>query len=100
MKEFTVDDKGCVLVVAFGVPPLVHSDEPSRAVRAAVEMAREIEGFELEYDMGITTGTAFCASVGSRARREVHRCLSLVIVYASSLSFCTLSRLLLLLLFW
>ena len=38
VKEVTVDDKGMVLVVGFGVPPRLHDNDPERAVRAALTM--------------------------------------------------------------
>jgi len=37
-----MDDKGTVLIAAFGVPPLSHADDPLRAVEAALKVCKPI----------------------------------------------------------
>ena len=54
IKELTQDDKGIVMVVGFGIPPSVHDDEPTRAVRSAVAMAQLMEEVGLDFSIGIT----------------------------------------------
>ena len=36
-RRFLVDDKGLLILLVFGLPPLVHTDDPLRAVRRAEE---------------------------------------------------------------
>lgn len=38
LLKLTFDDKGLVMVVAFGLPPLAHEDDPERAARAALDI--------------------------------------------------------------
>ena len=33
LNKFVVDDKGLLLLLVFGLPPLVHTDDAIRAVR-------------------------------------------------------------------
>ena len=35
INKLSADDKGTLLLVAFGLPPLAHEDDPVRGVRAA-----------------------------------------------------------------
>lgn len=70
LKEITMDDKGTALVVAFGVPPFTHEDDPVRAVEAALAIGSEIRGLGLTAGIGIATGKAFCGPVGNARRRD------------------------------
>lgn len=42
LREFVVDDKGSVMVAAFGLPPFAHVDDPTRAVKFALQFASEL----------------------------------------------------------
>jgi class 3 adenylate cyclase/tetratricopeptide (TPR) repeat protein len=64
------DDKGIVLVAAFGVPPLAHGDDPVRAVRAALDAHTALLGRGLHPAVGLATGEAFCGIVGNDLHRE------------------------------
>ena len=64
------DEKGAVLVTAFGLPPLSHDDDPRRAVRSALMMQKGLARLGLSGSMGITTGRVFCGSVGNERRGE------------------------------
>jgi class 3 adenylate cyclase len=70
VRQFLVDDKGSVLIAAFGLPPLSHEDDPLRAVDAALEMQKLLVSLKITPSIGITTGRAFCGAVGSETRRE------------------------------
>ncbi|MFT7694897.1 MAG: putative ATPase/class 3 adenylate cyclase, partial [Candidatus Latescibacterota bacterium] len=70
INKLSVDDKGASLLVAFGLPPLAHEDDPVRGVEAAIAMQAELEELGEEAGIGITTTRVFCGSVGSEARRE------------------------------
>jgi hypothetical protein len=41
--RFIVDDKGSGLLAAFGLPPAKHENDPLRAVKAAIKVARKME---------------------------------------------------------
>ena len=70
VNKLGVDDKGTTMVAAFGLPPVVHEDDPVRAVRAALGIQAQLHGHGVRHAIGIATGRAFCGSVGSNLRRE------------------------------
>ncbi|KAF2073845.1 hypothetical protein CYY_004841 [Polysphondylium violaceum] len=70
IRQFIVDDKGCVLIAAWGVPPYSHEDDPSRAVEASMEIVVNLFKLQVISTVGVTTGKCFCGDVGSDERRE------------------------------
>lgn len=70
INKISVDDKGASLIAVLGLPPLGHVDDPERAVRAATAMRRGLIAAGHECAIGITTGLAFCGSIGNARRRE------------------------------
>jgi class 3 adenylate cyclase/tetratricopeptide (TPR) repeat protein len=70
LQQVLVDDKGIVLVAAFGPPPLAHQDDPVRAVRAALAAGAALESGGLRSRVGVATGRAYCGAVGSDVHRE------------------------------
>jgi class 3 adenylate cyclase/tetratricopeptide (TPR) repeat protein len=70
VQQFVIDDKGTVMLVAFGLPPRSHEDDARRGIRAALAMEEAIAGLGLRSAIGITTGWIFCGPVGSDRRRE------------------------------
>ena len=77
VNKMLVDDKGTVLLCAFGLPPRPHSDDPLRAVRCAIELSEAMDGAgeddtetALTACIGVATGRLFCGVVGSPERRE------------------------------
>ena len=70
INKLSVDEKGTSLVAALGLPPLTHEDDPARGVQAALAMREALAGLGRRVAIGVTTGRAFCGTVGSRWRRE------------------------------
>ena len=70
INKISVDDKGASLIAVLGLPPLGHVDDPERAVRAAIAMRQGLNAAGHECAIGITTGLAFCGSIGNARRRE------------------------------
>jgi class 3 adenylate cyclase/tetratricopeptide (TPR) repeat protein len=70
LRQFIVDDKGSVLIAAWGLPPLAHEDDPRRAVLAALEISETLFKLGIMTSVGVTTGQTFCGDVGSADRRE------------------------------
>jgi class 3 adenylate cyclase/tetratricopeptide (TPR) repeat protein len=70
INKLLVDDKGTVVVVAFGLPPRVHEDDAGRAVRAGLALRAELGGLGLSSGIGVATGQVFCGLVGDERRRE------------------------------
>jgi class 3 adenylate cyclase/tetratricopeptide (TPR) repeat protein len=70
IDKLSTDEKGTSLVAALGLPPLTHEDDPARGVQAALAIREALAGLGRRAAVGVTTGQAFCGSVGSRWRRE------------------------------
>jgi class 3 adenylate cyclase len=70
INKFLMDDKGSTLIAVFGLLPLVHEDDATRAVLASLLLCQELGALRLTPSIGITTGTAFCGIAGSPARKE------------------------------
>jgi len=71
IKELTVDDKGLVLVVGFGVPPYAHEDDAARGTLAALALQRTFtERLSLPCRIGVTSGYVFVGTVGNKQRAE------------------------------
>lgn len=71
VRQFLFDDKGSVLIAAFGVPPKSHEDDPIRAIRSSLKINQRLKKeIGITNSIGITTGTVFCGAVGSPERRE------------------------------
>ena len=70
MRQFLVDDKGCVLIACWGVPTASHPDNTRRALCAGAIIGYELSELGMKTSVGITTGNVFCGSVGSYVRRE------------------------------
>lgn len=70
LRQFMLDDKGCVLIACFGLPGQSGEDDPVRAVTAAEQMRTSLTELQVTCSIGITTGTVFAGSVGNADRFE------------------------------
>ena len=70
LRQFLVDDKGCVLIAMWGVPSATYTNNCSRALWAASELSERLRSLKMPTSCGITTGNVYCGTVGSPIRRE------------------------------
>lgn len=70
INKWTSDEKGHGMLVAFGMPPISHEDDPLRAVMAAFEILRLLKRYDLPGRIGIATGPCYCGLVGNARRQE------------------------------
>lgn len=70
IRQFLVDDKGCVLIALWGVPSASHIDNAFRAVTASSALQSIFHRAGQEVAVGITTGKVFTGTVGSPLRKE------------------------------
>jgi class 3 adenylate cyclase/tetratricopeptide (TPR) repeat protein len=70
LNKVSLDEKGVVLVAAFGLPPLAHEDDAARAIKAAQATQRAMEELDTRCVIGIASGRVFCGAVGNELRRE------------------------------
>eukprot|EP00741_Cyanophora_paradoxa_P025647 tig00000385_g24751.t1 len=75
IRQVCFDDKGLVLIAAFGLPLQAHEDDELRGLNAALYMCRQVprrvgEGSAWRPHCGVATGPAFAGFVGSKSRCE------------------------------
>lgn len=70
LNKFLIDDKGMLFLLVFGLPPLVHTDDPTRAVLACFDMVKVFKKLQLCGKFGVTTGRSYCGVCGSARRME------------------------------
>eukprot|EP00929_Paragymnodinium_shiwhaense_P055627 TRINITY_DN27861_c0_g3_i1.p1 TRINITY_DN27861_c0_g3~~TRINITY_DN27861_c0_g3_i1.p1 ORF type:complete len:1044 (-),score=327.68 TRINITY_DN27861_c0_g3_i1:165-3296(-) len=70
MNKFLIDDKGLLFLLVWGLPPLVHTDDPCRAVLACFDMMKIFQQADLIGRFGITTSQTYCGVCGSARRME------------------------------
>jgi len=70
LNKFVIDDKGMLFLLVFGLPPLVHTDDSTRAVRSCFDMVKVFKRLQLQSKFGVTTGRAYCGVCGSEQRME------------------------------
>jgi class 3 adenylate cyclase len=66
--DCAVDDKGTTFILAFGVPPHAHADDPARAVLAALAIQRSLAALDVTTSVGVTTGRVFSGVFGTAVR--------------------------------
>ena len=92
VNKMLIDDKGLLVVCAFGLPGCYHGDDASRAVDLARDLSENLRnvnnanvassehvsggaagagtGSLVETSIGVATGEAYCGIVGTDDRRE------------------------------
>lgn len=68
LRQFLVDDKGCVLIAMWGMPSHTYANNCSRALFTAVSIQRKVATAGFSCSVGITTGTVFCGTIGAVER--------------------------------
>lgn len=76
LNKFLIDDKGATILMAWGLPPIAHEDDPERAVMASISLVEQLQAVnKLECHIGITTGLALCGPVGNAGSRREYTVL-------------------------
>lgn len=70
LRQFLVDDKGCVLIAIWGVPKASYPNNCSRAISCAVHARVHASSLGHTCSIGIATGHAYCGTVGSIMRQD------------------------------
>ena len=71
LNKFLMDDKGSVMLIVWGLPPMSAHDDSVRAVRSGLDIIQELKKEHLKCGakIGITTGCCFtgiCGNIGGR----------------------------------
>ena len=70
MRQFHVDDKGAVILIFFGLPPLAHTNDVTYAMKAAIKIKERFEKQFDNFSIGLTTGAVSIGAVGNPQRTE------------------------------
>jgi hypothetical protein len=70
LRQFLIDDKGCVAIAMWGVPSFTHNNDCSRGLFCAWNMNTRVAELNHRCSIGLTTGHAYCGLVGSNFRRD------------------------------
>ena len=70
LNKVLMDDKGSTLIAVFGLPPMAHEQDATRALLASLGLCARLYQMGKTASIGVTTGVAFCGVVGGNARRE------------------------------
>jgi hypothetical protein len=70
LRQYVVDDKGCVSICSFGLSNFNYRDNELRAVLASIAIITELDECEISCRIGVSSGNAYCGYVGSDLRRE------------------------------
>ena len=68
INQAVVDDKGLSILAAWGISLHTHEDDAVRAVRAAIEIQRRLQGMGCSAQIGIATGPVYAGLRGSPSR--------------------------------
>jgi predicted ATPase/class 3 adenylate cyclase len=70
IRQVMIDDKGTVIIAAFGLPPFAHEDDALRGIQAALKIQQDLNQLGFTNGIGITTGRVYCGLVGNDRRCE------------------------------
>jgi class 3 adenylate cyclase len=70
LRQFLVDDKGCVFIAVWGVPKASYPNNCSRAISCALRASVHAASVGHRCSIGISTGHAYCGTVGSIMRQD------------------------------
>ena len=69
LNKFLMDDKGTLMLLCWGLPPMSNPDDHLRGVLSALTLINDLKSLECNAFMGLTTGTCFsgvCGTLGNR----------------------------------
>ncbi|GBG31410.1 Adenylate cyclase type 10 [Hondaea fermentalgiana] len=71
LNKLNLDDKGLTAMAVFGLAPLAHENDATRAVLTALRIVSVLEAeFRLKPSIGITSSLCYCGVVGHTASRR------------------------------
>lgn len=70
LRQFLVDDKGCVFIAMWGMPAFTYANNGSRALYCASSIMNEVKSKGYQCSIGIATGMVYCGCVGAPERTD------------------------------
>jgi len=69
LNKFLMDDKGTLMLLCWGLPPISNPDDHLRGVLSALTLIKDLKKMDCKAYIGLTTGTCFsgvCGTLGNR----------------------------------
>ena len=70
LRQFILDDKGVVMIAAFGVENFTHVDDPTRGLDFAMDTCTSLSLKQIHCFAGVTSGRAYTGLVGDDGRHD------------------------------
>lgn len=70
LRQFVVDDKGCVAIVMWGVPHYSYANNTMRGLFCGTAINTRAKMAEIDTSVGLTYGYCYCGNIGGTIRRE------------------------------
>jgi len=70
VRQFLIDDKGCVAILMWGVPSYSYSNNSFRAISCASLIKLSSRYMNYAISIGIASGNCCCGNIGSSLRQE------------------------------
>jgi class 3 adenylate cyclase len=70
LRQYVIDDKGCLAIAAFGLSGSSHEDNSIRAIETALRIRHLLNHEGISVRFGITSGKVYCGLVGTGDRCE------------------------------
>eukprot|EP00595_Chromulina_sp_UTEXLB2642_P002031 CAMPEP_0196762888 /NCGR_PEP_ID=MMETSP1095-20130614/3036_1 /TAXON_ID=96789 ORGANISM="Chromulina nebulosa, Strain UTEXLB2642" /NCGR_SAMPLE_ID=MMETSP1095 /ASSEMBLY_ACC=CAM_ASM_000446 /LENGTH=926 /DNA_ID=CAMNT_0042114981 /DNA_START=2722 /DNA_END=5503 /DNA_ORIENTATION=+ len=70
LRQFVVDDKGCVVIAMWGVPQFSYANNSLRGLFCGVAISKRTTSLGLKCSVGLTSGFCYCGSIGATIRRD------------------------------
>ena len=79
LNKFLMDDKGTLMLLCWGLPPLSNPDDHLRGVLAALSLINDLKKVDCKAYMSLTTGTCFTGVCGTLGNRREYSLLGYLI---------------------
>jgi class 3 adenylate cyclase len=70
LRQFLIDDKGCVVIAMWGLGSFTYENNAARAVMCAALISQRCAEIKHRCSIGITTGDVYVGNIGSSFRRD------------------------------
>jgi len=63
LRQFLIDDKGAIILIYFGLPPLSHENDAQVGVEAALEICKNMKRVNDNFTIGVGTGMTWVGGI-------------------------------------
>ncbi|ORX79562.1 hypothetical protein BCR32DRAFT_294366 [Anaeromyces robustus] len=70
LRQFLIDDKGAIILIYFGLPPLSHENDAQVGIEAALEICKNMKRVNDNFTIGVGTGITWVGGIGNEDRAD------------------------------